>query len=228
MRNSFQKTWQDSRDRLIDKVAKFHQKNFKTNKGGKVDTEKEFKKLFDELKESVTEYDQIYRLHKTIDCLYNRKANKKKLKISNIISRYMLLKISFLNFFLFTWSAFGETQDKLSQCEDNLYGYYLAFLLVILIGYPIISLLFFKYIKNGSDIPKLKGLGLPEGSIRGMIAISIIGSFLMALIFGLLSNCISSDKLSTVLTGFGSLSGAVIGFYFGSRSSEQKKGNDLS
>jgi hypothetical protein len=94
--------------------------------------------------------------------------------------------------------------------------------------------------EQGSREPPLKGLALPEGSIRGMIAFLLVGAFIMFIFFGngVLSSPQETQKydangklvettttvdttlFTTVLTAFGTLTGAVAGFYFGGRGSQ--------
>ena len=100
------------------------------------------------------------------------------------------------------------------------------FLILVFFLYPLICKRIMCCKKNDNiDLPPLKGLNLPEGSVRAMIAIAIIGSFLIILSIGPLVFK-NSDHFNTILAAFGSLSGAVLGFYFGSRGSEQKKLSD--
>lgn len=75
--------------------------------------------------------------------------------------------------------------------------------------------------------PKLKGLGLPEGSIRGMLALISVGSFVILLVLGpvVLGSGATGGSDATgmkeffdkSLAAFGTLTGAIIGFYFGNR-----------
>ncbi len=87
-------------------------------------------------------------------------------------------------------------------------------LVIILVGGPWYS----KRAGNGSGANRLRGLNLPNGSIRSMMALLIVGSFVNFLIFG--APLIQDTATSTnIITAFGTLSGSVIGFYFGSRTS---------
>ena len=87
-------------------------------------------------------------------------------------------------------------------------------LLLVLVGMPIYSK------SAGRAMPEkqadLKGLNLPEGSIRGMLALMIIGSFIIFLVLGPGTEGMS-DHFDKILVAFGTLTGAVIGFYFGNR-----------
>ena len=62
----------------------------------------------------------------------------------------------------------------------------------------------------------LKGLNLPEGSVRAMLALLIVGSFVNVLLFGVNE---LGDSFEQVVTAFGTLAGAVTGFYFAGRTS---------
>lgn len=100
-------------------------------------------------------------------------------------------------------------------------------LLAVLIVMPIYSCCVSKYCvkKDGTDqpsLPKLKGLNLPAGSVRSMIALLIVGSFANFLIFG---GPVLGEHFDKILAAFGTLSGSVIGFYFGNRSAEPQGRN---
>ncbi len=64
----------------------------------------------------------------------------------------------------------------------------------------------------------LKGLNLPEGSVRAILALIIVGSFVNVLIFG---SDVLDDDFEQVITAFGTLAGAVTGFYFAGRIGNQ-------
>ena len=61
---------------------------------------------------------------------------------------------------------------------------------------------------------ELRGLNLPSGSVRAILALFSVGSFVIVMVFG-------GPALGTyydmVLAAFGSLTGSIIGFYFGNR-----------
>ncbi len=81
------------------------------------------------------------------------------------------------------------------------------------------------------DASELRGLNLPRGSIRAMLALWIVGSYTTFLIFApvlsdqsLLSSAndqmtvgIDTEILNTVITAFGPLVGATLAFYFAGR-----------
>ena len=83
----------------------------------------------------------------------------------------------------------------------------------------------------------LRAFNLPRGSIRGMLALLAVGSFVIVLTLGggIASKTTTTidggtttttikttrpiDNFDQVVTAFGTLTGAIIGFYFGGRSS---------
>ena len=85
----------------------------------------------------------------------------------------------------------------------------------------------------------LRGLALPNGSIRGLIAFLIIAGFLVFAFFGVhifptevievakdgtktITRSYDDALFNTVLAAFGTLTGAVTGFYFGGRGAQPK------
>jgi|GEM_PF-3320527 hypothetical protein len=71
-------------------------------------------------------------------------------------------------------------------------------------------------------------LALPKGSVRAILGLLIVGEFLNFLIFGWKAIG-DTTTFSAVLAAFATLSGAVTGFYFGSRgASEKDKGTPSS
>ena len=69
---------------------------------------------------------------------------------------------------------------------------------------------------------ELKGLSLPQGSVRSMLALTIVGSFVVFLVFGgfALQNTTRFTEVVAALTG---IAGTVVGFYFGSGGSGSNK-----
>ena len=63
----------------------------------------------------------------------------------------------------------------------------------------------------------LRGLNLPKGSVRAMLALLIVGSFVNVLVFGA---DVMGDKFEQVITAFGTLAGAVTGFYFAGKGAD--------
>ena len=92
---------------------------------------------------------------------------------------------------------------------------HLVFMVFTLIGLPCYILWRNKWDKTAHP------LGLPKGSVRSLLAISVIGSFLITMALGPLF--IAHNTLSIVIAGLTGIVGSIIGFYFGSRSVELKK-----
>ena len=67
----------------------------------------------------------------------------------------------------------------------------------------------------------LKGLGLPAGSVRSMLALMAVGGLVVVAMFGKLA---LGPEYERVLTTLAALAGPVLGFYFGSRGSEGGSG----
>ena len=91
---------------------------------------------------------------------------------------------------------------------------------VVLLLYPVICWVrSFRFTDSDADVvgkksmeKEMRGLYLPRGSVRAMLALIVIGTFIVYLVF-------SDSKDENVIAVFGTLSAGIIGFYFGSRSS---------
>ncbi len=64
------------------------------------------------------------------------------------------------------------------------------------------------------DLP-LKGLALPQGSVRSMLALTVVGSIVVFLIFGGVS-LPSGTRFTDVVAALTGIAGTIVGFYFGS------------
>ncbi|MCY3873711.1 MAG: hypothetical protein OXF88_05405 [Rhodobacteraceae bacterium] len=84
-------------------------------------------------------------------------------------------------------------------------------LLLVLIALPIYAV----WTAQSSANVVLKGLALPQGSVRSMLALTVVGSFVIFLVFGgaALPNGTRFTEIVAALTG---IAGTVVGFYFGS------------
>ena len=84
-------------------------------------------------------------------------------------------------------------------------------LLLVLIALPIYAIW---KAKASTDVV-LKGLALPQGSVRSMLALIVVGSFVIFLVFGgaALPTASRFTEIVAALTG---IAGTVVGFYFGS------------
>ena len=87
---------------------------------------------------------------------------------------------------------------------------------VVLIGMPLYSIAIRKWANDGTTTVGLRALSLPNGSIRAMLGLLTVGSFVLVLVYGL-SVPASSPFFSQIITAFGTLAGSVTGFYFGGR-----------
>ena len=95
-----------------------------------------------------------------------------------------------------------------------------AWLALIGIAAPLYSSSVGKW--NKEDTSNLRGLNMPRGSLRGMLALLVVGSFVNVLVLG---GPVLGDSFEIVVSAFGALTGSIIGFYFGSRSAGQKGSN---
>ena len=86
-----------------------------------------------------------------------------------------------------------------------------ALILLVLFLAPLYAF----YRKESSEV--LRGLNLPKGSVRAMLALLIFGSFVNVLVFGA---DVMGDKFEQVITAFGTLAGAVTGFYFAGKGAD--------
>jgi len=110
--------------------------------------------------------------------------------------------------------------DQVSNQMSLLLIAEIILLIVVLIFMPIYSCCVGKCQSNGEKAP-LKGLNMPQGSIRGMLALLSVGSFLLFLVLGPQVPEMK-EYFDKVLASFGTLTGAIIGFYFGNRGSDKK------
>ena len=74
--------------------------------------------------------------------------------------------------------------------------------------------------KKGGESAPLRGLNLPQGSVRSMLALATVGTFVVVATFG--ANAFSDEDYQRVVTILGTLAGPILGFYFGSRHAESR------
>lgn len=67
---------------------------------------------------------------------------------------------------------------------------------------------------NRDDLP-LKGLALPQGTVRSMLALVVVGSFIIFLLFGG-STLPAEARFTEIVTALTGVAGTIVGFYFGS------------
>ncbi len=87
-------------------------------------------------------------------------------------------------------------------------------LLIVLVGLPLLAT---QQAKKLSNPAPAKGLNLPQGSVRSMLALTSVGSFVVVVAFGASA---LGDSFELVVTTMSAFAGPILGFYFGSRGSE--------
>ncbi len=116
--------------------------------------------------------------------------------------------------------------DQVSNQMSLLIIAEIVLLIIVLVFIPIYSCCVGKCQSDDKKAP-LKGLNMPEGSIRGMLALLSVGSFVLFLLLG--PQTPGMEKyFDKVLASFGTLTGAIIGFYFGNRGSGKKPEENTS
>ena len=124
--------------------------------------------------------------------------------------------------------AWLDPGDKGWDPKNQFLAGFVAISILVLGGLPLMAHC------AGKDQKERRGLGLPRGSIRGMLALWMVGSYLLFLVFApALAATAGFDEgvVQSVMTAFGPLVGAVLAFYFAGRSatpSPRKKLADLS
>jgi hypothetical protein len=101
--------------------------------------------------------------------------------------------------------------------EAVLYGIGLLFLLAFLV---MLIAWFRTWGWNDADgRKKLRGLALPNGTVRSVLALLVVGGFIL---FAFLGRGIVGDneQFTAILAAWVTLTGAVTGFYFGSRTGQ--------
>ncbi|MCY4458970.1 MAG: hypothetical protein OXC26_00995 [Albidovulum sp.] len=117
---------------------------------------------------------------------------------------------------MFVKSAYAQqATDAASHASSNLFNqplFLIEFILLLLV--LLVAPGYAAWRSRSSTDGTLKGLNLPEGSVRAMLALLIVGSFVNVLLFGA---SVLGDNFEQVITAFGTLAGAVTGFYFAGR-----------
>jgi len=91
-----------------------------------------------------------------------------------------------------------------------------SFLLVIvLVGYPLLA-----QFKPPPSAAPPRGLNLPQGSVRSMLALTSVGTLVVVATFG--AHAFTADQYERVITVLSALAGPILGFYFGSRHAESR------
>ena len=108
----------------------------------------------------------------------------------------------------------AESMSKISQItwsDQPLFWIQLSLLGLVLLAAPIYAIC---ARRSDESSESLRGLNLPRGSVRAMLALLIVGSFVNVLVFGA---AVFPNHFEQVVTVFGTLAGSVTGFYFGGR-----------
>ena len=71
---------------------------------------------------------------------------------------------------------------------------------------------------RNQDGDALKGLALPQGSVRSMLALTVVGSFVVFLVFGG-SALPENARFTEIVAALTGVAGTIVGFYFGSKGS---------
>ena len=90
-------------------------------------------------------------------------------------------------------------------------------LIVVLVLYPALS----RFLASPAAAPP-RGLNLPRGSVRSMLALLSVGAFVVVATFGV--TAFEPEDYQRVVTVLATLAGPILGFYFGSRNSESRLG----
>ena len=92
---------------------------------------------------------------------------------------------------------------------------------IVLIALVLVALPAGAWINSRGEPAEKRGLGLPRGSVRAMLALLIVGSSINLLVFGS-----ALADLAAIIGTLNTLTAAVIGFYFGGRTSAPKPKNN--
>ena len=88
----------------------------------------------------------------------------------------------------------------------------IALLIVVLVVYPAVL---WGLRGRRSETANERAMFMPRGSVRAMIALLVVASFVNVLVLGH-----HLQHFTEILAAFGTLSGSIIGFYFGTRGAQ--------
>ena len=106
------------------------------------------------------------------------------------------------------------TENVAEAAAGNILPLAIAEGILLLIALVILPLYAAWKAQARQDLP-LKGLALPQGSVRSMLALTVVGSFVVFLIFGGVS-LPSGTRFTEIVAALTGVAGTIIGFYFGS------------
>ena len=142
-----------------------------------------------------------------------------------------LLGLLILSATILSWPAFVEqqpddTRPTVSQNSNGsrpgsalgwqtpLVKVHILWLLLVSVGLPLYARWAHRTGDDAIQVSELRGLNLPRGSVRSMLALLVVGSFIIVLVLG---GPVLEDNFEEIVTAFGTLSGSIIGFYFAHR-----------
>ena len=99
---------------------------------------------------------------------------------------------------------------------ENLLRVEIALLLIVLIGYPA-TVWYVRGRRPDQDTKLDHAMFMPQGTVRAMIALLVVGSFVNVLVLGS-----KMPHFDQVVAAFGGLTGAIIGFYFATRAAQTR------
>ncbi len=108
----------------------------------------------------------------------------------------------------------GAAENVAQAAASNIWPLVVAEAILLLIALVALPLYAAWKAQARQDLP-LKGLALPEGSVRSMLALTVVGSFVVFLVFGGVS-LPSETRFTEVVAALTGIAGTIIGFYFGS------------
>ena len=108
----------------------------------------------------------------------------------------------------------GVAENVVQTAASNIWPLVVAEATLLLIALVALPLYAAWKAQTREDLP-LKGLALPEGSVRSMLALTVVGSFVVFLVFGGVS-LPSGTRFTEIVAALTGIAGTIIGFYFGS------------
>ena len=113
--------------------------------------------------------------------------------------------------------AIAQSHEHCADCltwKSPLVIVQIIWMLLVTVGAVLYSWSISKSKRNVVNEKELRGLNLPRGSLRGILALATIGSFVNVMVLGAPA---LGESFDSVLAAFGTLTGSIIGFYFGTR-----------
>ena len=148
--------------------------------------------------------------------IVNRKAGRRSVLKARSFGRLCMMALALAAWPVFAQNEVGAESATAAQdilrWKSPLVVVECVWLVLIGIGAPVYS---WWVGKRSTVASNLRGLNMPRGSIRGILALLVVGSFVNVLVLG---GPVLGEPFEIVVSAFGALTGSIIGFYFGSRS----------